>query len=98
MARSTIRAARENRVFLKTKNGQVGIANARFMDGDLICQLQGCSELVILRQMQKNLAMGDPHRGYHKLVGKVHLTGWRDSGRSPKEFPTDSSIDSFEIV
>jgi len=58
MARSTIRAARKNRVFLKTKKGDVGIANARIMDGDLICQLQGCSELVILRQMPKKIGKG----------------------------------------
>jgi hypothetical protein len=98
LARSTIRAAREHRVFLQTEQGRIAIANARVEYGDLICQLQGCSELVVLRQVQENLAMGDPHRRYHNLLGKVHLTGWRDSGRSPKDFPTDSSIDSFEIV
>jgi hypothetical protein len=98
MARSIIRAARENRVFMKTKEGQVGIANARVEYGDLICQLHGCSELIILREVQENLVMGDPHRRYHKLVGKVHLTGWRVSSTSPKEFPTDSSIGIFEIV
>lgn len=97
MARSTIRAARENRVFLKTKNGQVGIANARIVDGDLICQLQGCSELVILREVDVDWTIGDLYTDYHKLVGKVHLTGWRALGKSSKDFPADSKH-FFEIV
>jgi hypothetical protein len=98
MARSTISAARENRVFLKTKIGQAGIANERIVDGDLICQLQGCSELVILCEVHEDLAMGDHHRRYHNLVCKVHLTGWKGLGKSPKDFPADSNIDIFEIV
>jgi hypothetical protein len=98
MARCTIRAAREHLVFVKTKEGQVGIANARIVDGDLICQLQGCSELVILCEVHEGLAMGDHHRRHHEFVGRVHLTGWRGSGRSRKDFPTDSSIDIFEII
>ena len=75
IARSTIRAARERRVLLETEKGRIAIANAQVEYGDLICQLQGCSELVILRQVQENLAMGDHHRRYHELVGKVHLIG-----------------------
>jgi len=98
MARSTVRAAREHRVFLKTEKGQIASANAPVQDGDLICQLQGCSELVILREVQQNLAMGDPHRRYHKLVGKVYLTGWKGSGKLAKDFPVDSTFDIFEIV
>jgi hypothetical protein len=58
MARSTIRATREHRVLLNSEEGQVGFTNAPIHNGDLIRQLLGCSELIILREVRQHLAMG----------------------------------------
>jgi hypothetical protein len=66
LTRSMLFAARNNRRFVILQSGQLEIANAETLVGDLICNLQGCSKPVVLREF-KAIEGTNVRVGYHVL-------------------------------
>jgi hypothetical protein len=95
IARITINAAREHRFFLQTAKRQLAIANARTQHDDIICQLQGCSEPVVLR---KERGTGGRFRSdMYNIVGKVYMASYGCSGKLLGENTAEPETEIFEI-